>query len=273
MNRRLWNSRSFEGQSPSQYPCPKCYIGILKEFFLEKKITKEAIFLDAHSYPYGIKYIFSGMYRCSEASCDNLVSFGGYLEKDIEVPDELPNGQMDTKYITIYKPKYFYPNLRMFELPTEISDDLKEQIDLSFSHYFNDLSSCANRIRAAIEVILNEINAPNYHMPIENSRCPIRSNSCSRHRTTTSRKRKKFITLNQRIEHYKKKNKELGTFLLANKTIGNEGSHIGKVEVDDILDAYEILEEVIDIAFVKNRNRVIGIAKEIITLKKPRSKK
>lgn len=254
MNRNLWESRSFKRKSPTQYPCPKCYIGILKIEKLEKKITKEAIVLDAHNYPYGIEHIFSGMYKCSEESCGNLVSFCGLLKKDIKVPDELPNGEVDEKYITIYKPKYFYPNLRLFQLPTKISDDLKEQIDLSFSHYFNDLSSCANRIRTSIEVILNEIKAPKYKK---------RSNG-SRHF---------FRKLHSRIENYSKKKKTISELLLAIKFIGNEGSHIGKVEVDDILDAYEILKEVIDIAFVKNRIKVIGIAKEINTLKKPRSKK
>lgn len=254
MNRDLWKSRSFEKDSPTLYPCPKCYVGILKPIWIKKEITSEGEYWINCQYPDGIEHIFSGIFKCSKKSCGELVSFGGVCNKDINVPHELPNGEYYEKKITIYEPKYFFPNLRLFKLPKEVSKELKEQIDLSFSHYFNDLSSCANRIRTTIEVILDDIKAPKYKIG-------------------KLGKRLVFTKLHNRIDNFKKKKRIIAELLLAIKFIGNEGSHIGKVEVDDILDAYEILNEVIDMAFVDKRKKVIKIAEEINQIRKPRSKK
>lgn len=277
MNRELWKRRSFNEKSPTQYPCPRCYVGILKRVWLKKEITSEGrFFCQLGGVPIeGIEHVFSGMLKCSDQSCEELVSFGGICNEDVEEFEEMPNGEYSNYYITVYEPKFFYPNLRLFKLPEEISQEIKKQIDLSFSHFFNDLSSSANRIRTTIEIILDEINAPNYHMPLINrSGCPIRNTSCSKHTTTAKRKKKKFRNLHQRIENYaKKKNKKVGNLLLANKIIGNEGSHIGLVELEDILDAYEILEEILKRLFIKSELKIEALAKEITTLNKPRSKK
>ncbi len=254
MNRELWKNRSFERNSPTQYPCPKCFVGILKPLLVKTEITGEGEHMSNYNYPYGIEHIFSGLFKCTKNSCGEIISFGGICNKDIETGEELPNGELVPKYITIYEPKFFYPNLRLFKLPKNIDKEIKEQIDLSFSHYFNDLSSCANRIRTTVEVILDVIKAPKYKI----------ANSGRRHI---------FRKLHNRIENFKKKKKTIAELLLAIKFIGNEGSHKGKVEVDDILDAYEILNEVIDMAFVNKRKQVMKIADEINQIKKPRSKK
>ena len=82
----------------------------------------------------------------------------------------------------------------------------------------------------------------------------------------------KFTNLHQRIEHFTKSQKRLGQLLLAIKIIGNEGSHIGDIKIDDILDAYEILEEVVEIVYIKKRNKITTIAKEIVEKNKPRTK-
>lgn len=274
MNRELWKNRGFEKNSPTQYPCPNCNIGILKPTLVKSEITGEGEFMTHNNYHDGIEHIFSGLFKCSKESCGEIISFGGVCNKDIRTGYELPNGEWEERYITYYEPKFFYPNLRLFKIPKEIPKVIKEQIDFSFSHFFNDLSACANRIRTTIEVILDEIGASNYHMPIDRSRCPIRNSTCSLHSSSTRRKKKKFRNLHQRIEYLsRKKNKKLGTLLLANKIIGNEGSHNGLVKIEDILDAYEILEEILNILFIKPNLKIENLAIEITTLKKPRSKK
>ncbi len=79
--------------------------------------------------------------------------------------------------------------------------------------------------------------------------------------------------MHERIKHYSNKNKEIANHLLALKIIGNEGRHIGNLNVNDILDAYEILEQLIEFTYIKNHKRISAIAEEIVLSKKPRSKK
>lgn len=54
---------------------------------------------------------------------------------------------------------------------------------------------------------------------------------------------------------------------------GNEGSHLGELKVDDILDGYEIFAQVLEILYSKRGDKVLAKAKAINTSNKPRSKK
>lgn len=72
-------------------------------------------------------------------------------------------------------------------------------------------------------------------------------------------------TLHDRIENYKKTKPQICTLLLALKIVGNEGSHTSKIKNEDILDAFKILEQVIDDLYIKKRKRIMTIANNIIT--------
>lgn len=255
MNREFWKNISFTNENPQHFPCPKCSSGILipKEK-MTVFITEGGREMEKFGYPYGIEHIFSGILTCKNNNCKELISIGGICLKDIAYAEELPDGQMVEKRCSQYEPKYFYPNLKIFNLKNEIPDNVRTQINLSFSHFYNDLSSCANKIRIAIELILNDLKA-------------------SKWRRTNKNKIHYFTDLHSRIEHFATKNKEVSNQLLALKIIGNEGSHIGDLTINDILDAYEILEQLIEFAYIKNRKRISALVDEIVSRKKPRSKK
>jgi hypothetical protein len=51
---------------------------------------------------------------------------------------------------------------------------------------------------------------------------------------------------------------------MALKIIGNEGTHTENTDDESILDAFEILEMLVEIVFVKNNVRVEKIAEAII---------
>lgn len=254
MNRDLWKSRTFEKKSPTQYPCPRCNVGVLHPKYIKAEITVNGNYLLEQNHHYGIDNVFCGILKCSNSICAEVVSFGGNRIDDYEDYEEIPNGDPIPVHLTIYSPKYFHPNLRLFHLHRSIPRHIQTQIDSSFAHYFNDLSACANGIRTSIEHIMDDIKAPKYIL-------------------NKKRKRAYFSTLHSRIENFKNKNKTISTLLLAIKFIGNEGSHPGKIETEDIMDAYEILEEVLDIAYIKNRYKIVQIAEEINRNKKTRSKK
>lgn len=250
MNRTLWNKRYFSKDNPISYPCPKCFDGILKLIHIRQEITESGRELQAYNYPYGIDHVFSGIYKCNDVSCNAVMAVVGTLQKDVEIP--LYNDTMDIDYADFYTPLFFYPNLRLFKLSDQITKEIIDQIDLSFSLFFSDLSSCANKIRITIEMILDDIKAPKYKI--------------------MGSKKRHVFNLHGRILHYKKKNKALAELMLAIKFIGNEGSHKGALELNDVLDAYEILYQIVDTAYVKQRLKALNLAREINSQGKPRSK-
>ena len=253
MNRELWKNRTFTNENPINYPCPKCSLGFLT---LKRKIVMEitpsGTEMESYSYPNGIEHIFNGTLICKNENCKELVSISGQCLKDIRTGKELPNGEMVEHRFSTYYPKFFFPNLGIIDLPKEVSENVIEQINLSFSHYFNDLSSCANRIRNGIELILDDLKAPKW-------------------RKTKAGNKQVFKNIHSRIEHYGNRNKSMSNHLLALKIIGNEGSHIGFLKSEDILDSYEILEQLIDFTYTKKKERITELVKEIVNRKKPRS--
>lgn len=255
MNREIWARRNFTNDNPIDYHCPTCQVGILTISSLDSKIIPGQEEMERYNYPYGIDYIFSGILTCKNTNCKSVISISGNVLKDIENSYQLPDGEYVENRFNEYNPRFFYPYLQIITLTKEIPIEVKEQIKLSFSHFFNDLSSCANRIRNSIEIILDDLKAPKRYKDKNNKIKPFRS-------------------LHHRIESYHKKsqNKKITNLLLAIKIIGNEGSHIGNVALEDILDAYEFLEKILDYVYLKKDKTIHLKASEIVSKNKPRSK-
>ncbi|HEX8016196.1 MAG TPA: DUF4145 domain-containing protein [Flavobacterium sp.] len=255
MNKDLWHKRTFTDNNPIDYVCPKCTIGILAVKTLDSKLMPGQEEMIKYSYPYGISYVFSGILECKNKNCGEVVSISGIVLKDIQDAYEDSDGQYVEFRYHEYKPKFFYPYLAIIPIGKNVPKEVEEQLKLSFSHFFNDLSSCANRIRNSIELILDDLKAPKKY----------------RH----NNKLKGFRTLHDRILNYqnKLKNKRISNLLLAIKIIGNEGSHVGKVALEDILDAYEFLELILEYVYHKNQQNIHERALEIVQKNKPRSKR
>lgn len=157
-------------------------------------------------------------------------------------------------------------------MPEAIPEKIRTQLDLAFSQFYYDESSSANRVRNAIEIILDEIGAAKSKFITKNSKCPIRAEKCSLHNQDLRRTRISFESLHARIEHYKKKNKEVSRLMLAIKIIGNEGSHNGNsVSKEDLLKAFMIMETILDILYTKAHKIANKIAEEIISRPKKKS--
>lgn len=255
MNKEIWNKRYFTNKNPIDYSCPNCNIGILKidndKLLIKVKPGQEE--MERYGYQNGIEYIFTAILVCKNNECGSVVSMTGDLQKDIRIGLELDNGEWVEDSISEYKPKFCHPPLRLIPIGKDVRKEVKEQLLLSFSHFYNDLSSCANRIRNCIELILDDLNAAKKYRNGVNVLRPFR-------------------TLHDRITNYQKSNKRIGNLLLAIKIIGNEGSHIGVVEVQDIIDAYEFLERILDHVYHKTEKDLHLRASEIVSRNKPRSK-
>lgn len=147
MNRKIWERKEFEGKSFSKFICPRCFVGNLITEKKINRITLSGLDLEQHNYPYGIENYFSGILECNNPNCGDIVSVNGILLTDIQYGFQLPDGEWGEKRSNSYIPKFFLPNLRMFDLNDKnLPKAIKNQIDASFSFYFLDESACANKL-------------------------------------------------------------------------------------------------------------------------------
>lgn len=84
-----------------------------------------------------------------------------------------------------------------------------------------------------------------------------------------TRKRRR-LSLHRRIQIFGHKDAELASPMQAVRWLGNEGSHPGSLKKDDLLDAFEMVEHLIDEIFEKRRKTIQEIAKAVIRAKGPR---
>ena len=76
-----------------------------------------------------------------------------------------------------------------------------------------------------------------------------------------------------RIERLEAKRPEIAYRLHAIKWVGHEASHSGSLKRSDVLDAFEILESILDDLYTRQDDRIEVIVKQINRGRKPRSMK
>ncbi|MBN4077968.1 DUF4145 domain-containing protein [Nitrospina gracilis] len=152
-----------------------------------------------------------------------------------------------------YTPKYFSPNLKIFKYPSKTPAEVKEELENSFALFFCDPSSSGNHIRIALENLLTYLKIKRYK-----DRAGKRT----------------FLFLHSRIELLPRKYDDIRDLFYAIKWLGNAGSHSGKqVTADDILDAYELMEELLAEVFTQRSKKVKSLAKQINKIKGPKKTK
>lgn len=224
MDTRLWSQKSFTENYLPDWRCPSCQNGILKlvpELFhfeetIESKKIQKAPFWD----PSYLHYSFIGYLEC--IVCHQRVSFCGDGNVDeVEEYDEAEDINVP-RTMQIFTPQFFSPPLLIIAIPPKCPDKIKKEIHKSFCVFWVDPSSCANRIRVVVELIMDNYKVKKY--------------AIIKHRRTK-------LSLHKRIEIFTVKKPDIGGFLLSTKWICNEGSHPGDLERDDVLLAYHWLED------------------------------
>jgi hypothetical protein len=138
-------------------------------------------------------------------------------------------------WVGVYKPLMLVPTPDVFLVPKKCPKSVQKEISSAFKIFLADPSAAANRVRSAIENLLTELGV---------------------RRLRAVAKRRMPIPLHERILLYGKRNKDIAESLLAVKWIGNAGSHNSEMTLDDVLDAFEIFETVLDDLYVGHRGRV-----------------
>jgi Domain of unknown function (DUF4145) len=222
-NRNVWKKLSFDSDRNPHWPCPNCG-GIIR--LLKEKISIE----QSKDLPDSVRYIskdetsnigyiehrFSGMFICD--NCNLKIASVGYAHAFDMGRHPVNAGYFKKAGMTIF-PTFFDPPLKLFSVSEVCPQNIKWQLENAFALYWNDRSSCANKIRIAIELLMDHQNVPN----------------------------PKGMTLHDRILKFKEQNSLFGSFLESAKWIGNAGSHnLKELSKIDLLNGFEFMEHVIN---------------------------
>jgi len=255
MDRKLYKLPFRKGYPP-HWLCPTCGKGILKikaDTFnsVETSGSKKARGHEEWD-PQWIEYVYSYLLVCSNEACKGVVanSGEGFVDVDFDYDD---NGQPVQNWFDFFRPKYFHPHLKLFSLPTGAPKDVVEEINQSFELFFCNPPSASNHIRIALENLLTYMKVKRYE---------------------TKNGKKFFLNLHRRIDLIPAKYQSLKDFCLAIKWLGNAGSHSDKkITLDDVMDAYEIMDEMLRELLDKKQEHIKKLVKTINKKKGPKGKK
>jgi hypothetical protein len=228
--RENWQIEKF-GENSTSITCGFCFAGSLMpgEFKL------------------GSKYSFSAILKCP--ACKKSYACIGHFKYFSREGKYLTTIEVGRGYLgpkaKIYYPLNFFPYLSIFYYPKQkLSDEFNHEVDLAFSHFWNDPTASSNKIRRALEHLMDYLNVPMHEK------------------------------LHHRIEEFKKTNPEVGEKLMAIKHIGNAGSHKEIVLREDILDAFQLLHFSLNQLYPSDQEQKIReISIQINSTKGLRSKK
>lgn len=205
--------------------------------YKETALSHEGHEHPAHDFDW-VRYRFTALFVCNNKKCMEVASVAGSGGLDEEHDWE----NQDISYTPYFFPEYFMPSPAIIPVPAGTPEEIKEELALSFSAYWGDPSAAANKVRLAVERLLDHRRITNF--AVRNGR----------------RRRK---SLHERIEDFKAKQPDLAECLLAIKWLGNAGSHPEGLSREDMLDAYEILQHVLEELYVARRARAAALARGI----------
>lgn len=224
--------------------CPTCEVGLL--IWDSKPKSRENAFTQRHKDHLNFDYenyalVFSGILKCNNPSCNEPVAVSGeaYIERDYS---------QDLEPYLEYRPHYFNPHLKLFNIPQHIPSNITRLLNESFKLYFYDSDSCGNKIRSAVECLLEEKGIAG------------------------KTGKGKFIALANRITTFNNNNPEYENLLDAIKFLGNHASHgVDGLKKKDTLEAYIIIEKVLKLAFPiqEDDSHIFKIASSIVAAEGP----
>jgi hypothetical protein len=229
MNKKLWTN------SYADLPCPNCEIGLLQYNKDAALLNETRESLENNEYhKNGIVYpekTFLGTDHLKCSSCGEIVAKTFIQREDVRNVDE--NGPI----IEIIS---YYPAPPIITIPRSCSETVRGILNQSFTLFWIDLNSCGNKIRVAVEALIEEQNIG------------VGSGS----------------SLHAKIILFKAAHPNVANYLLAIKWIGNEGSHVTALNQEAILDAYQLMEYALEHLYPDKRKSIDELSNRINQAKK-----
>ena len=248
------NRRHFAARF-SQFPpwkCPSCRDGTLARIKDIRKVLETGPSKKAHGHeawdPDWIIERFIDLLKCSNTSCEELVSVSGHTQNSLDYFYG-PTGETETELNTYLVPTGFDPAPMIIAVSEKTPDEIQEVLKAAFSLYWLDKEACANKLRISVELLMDDIKIPSTRKGKDGRERPL--------------------TLDSRLREFSSISSEPAELLLAVKWIGNAGSHanLSRLDADDLLDVFEILEWVLEETYTGTRKRLAAIASEINSAK------
>lgn len=261
MNRQLWICE-FKKKRDLSWPCPSCGNALIlksKDELIEKESVESK---NAHAHPewepYWIEGSFVAILECSYPACkESVITVGDQKVSDktvthsslsLDEPPEIqPPEVLWDEWVTLYRPRYFQPALRLIDIPESCPSEITEVIKVAFELFWNNTDSCANHIRISLELLCDHFCVP---------------------RKINDR----FLSPHKRIESLCKLEESglapLKEMLIAVKWLGNFGSHGTKTSWEDAVDGFELLEHILSEVFDRPSEKRAMIASRIISRSK-----
>jgi hypothetical protein len=249
-------NRPYFAASLSAFPswnCPHCEIGLLKELPKERQLVEPTYSKREHNEdwwePEHIRQRFSAQLQCNNHRCGEIVFVVGESTTHYGGGDEEGEHWYET-----FEPRAAYPAVAVFRLKAEWPKSVTRELSLAFGHIFGDAGAAANRLRTAVECLLDHLGV---------KKATLVANG--------TKKKKVKLNLHRRIEAFKLKNPEAAGLLLAVKWLGNAGSHadLKGVTRDDVLDGMDMMQLALHLLFDKSSAAVQKLAKSINKKKGP----
>jgi len=234
MNKQIWLDWRLNK------PCPTCKHGYLIPtdkglMESESRVSKR----NEKDYP-GCPvsdYVFSQHFECDQ--CGEAAAAVGFVSRN-----NYSETEEDVRYA---KYSAFIPAPPIISIPGSCDSTVKHLIIQSFGLFWMDESACANKIRIAIEVLMDSLRIKKTHIV---------------------KKKREKLSLHNRILEYKKQNAEVANHLLAIKWIGNAGSHLNTLSEEQILDAFSLLEYALELIFNDRKRQFDKMSNQINKKKK-----
>jgi hypothetical protein len=247
--RRIWLKPIVTSFGVPQLPCPSC--GETRLCFKEDSFrsTESKASLDKRRYiedwhPIYTEFLFSGILECKRCNEQICCCGRGYYEP-VSYPDE--DGDYQQELSEYFVPDYFYPPMLIFKPSQKVPLSIRKEIMRSFQVFFCDPNAAANHIRNVLEIILSD------------------------QRIANLTKNGKWRSLDQRIIELARASQENADRASALRWIGNFASHPEGVKRENVLDAYEILEFLLEDIYIAHRSIVAEKVRSIVDKKRPLS--
>lgn len=235
--------------------CPTCLKGVLqikKDTFAKEERRDSRNHSHEAWEPEWIEYVYTCLLECTNDQCKEVVASTGIgsVESDLYQDSK---GDLAQDFSELFTPKYFEPHLRLFTIPTGCAKSVSIPLNESFRLFFSTPSAASNNVRIAIENLLTELKVRRFNVV---------------------RGRRQFVNLHQRINLIPPKFAHLKEFFLAIKWLGNAGSHatgedVIAVSLDDVMDAYELTDQILQEIYAPKTKRLTTLAKKINKKKGP----
>ncbi len=232
--------------------CPACAGGYLKHkpdalHFSETSESRKSHDHEAWD-PDWTDYKFSALLVCNNDRCQEPVVVSGVGKVDLVQTSD--DGDYD--YVEFFYANYVNPSPALIALSPSYPSEVILELKKSFVASWGDYSAAGNHVRASVERLLDHLKEPKTKLG-------------------KSGKRER-LSLHIRILGLARRDKDLSDALLAAKWLGNAGSHTDDLTQNDVCDALDILESVLDDLFVRHKARLKKLVAAINRKKGPAKK-